>query len=62
IVFNHPDNREQLFVNSEFGWGGEGFFSVPRAVMSMRRLGMKREDIEQVTWENPKKFFNLQID
>ena len=62
IVFNNPDKRDQFFVNSEFGWAGEGNFSVPRAVLGMRRLGMKREAIEQVTWENPKKFFNLQID
>jgi len=62
IVVNYPDKREQFLINSEFGWGGEGFFSVPRAVLSMRRMGMKREEIEKVTWENPKRFFNLQIE
>jgi predicted metal-dependent TIM-barrel fold hydrolase len=36
--------------------------SVPRAVLSMRRLGLRREAIENGTQENPKRFFNLPID
>lgn len=61
IVQENPDKRAQLLINSEFGYSGEGYFSVPRAVLSMRRLGLKREEIEQITWDNPKKFFNLPI-
>ncbi|MBW1862564.1 MAG: TatD family hydrolase [Deltaproteobacteria bacterium] len=62
VVLDNPDKRDRLLINSEFGWDGEGYFSVPRAVLSMRRLGMKRDEIEQVTWENPMKFFNFQVD
>ncbi|MBW1766087.1 MAG: TatD family hydrolase, partial [Deltaproteobacteria bacterium] len=62
IVAEYPDKIDRLVVNSEFGYAGEGYFSVPRAVLSMRRLGLKRDVIERVTWDNPKKFFNLKID
>ncbi len=62
IVFEHPDERDRLLINSEFGYSGEGYFSVPRAVLSMRRLGLKREEIEKVTWDNPKRLFNLPIE
>ena len=62
IVQDNPHKRHRLLLNSEFGWAGEGHFSVPRAILGMRRLGLKREEIEQVTWENPKKFFDLQIE
>lgn len=62
IVKDNPNYRDQLFLNSEFGWAGEGHFSVPRAVLGMRRMGLKRNEIEQVTWENPKRFFKFNID
>lgn len=62
IVAQNPGYRQQLLVNSEFGYSGEGYYSVPRAVLSMRRLGLPREVIEGVTWDNPKKFFNLKIE
>jgi hypothetical protein len=62
IVAENPDKRNQLLINSEFGYSGEGYFSVPRAVLSMRRLGLRREEIEGVTWDNPKRFFNLTIE
>lgn len=62
IVLENPDKRDRLLINSEFGYSGEGYFSVPRAVLSMRRLGLKREEIEQITWDNPKSFFNLSVD
>ena len=62
IVAKYPDRLERFLINSEFGYSGEGYFSVPRAVLSMRRLGLKRDVIEQVTWENPKQVFGLPID
>lgn len=62
IVQQEHDRRDRLLMNSEFGWGGDGYFSVPRAVLAMRRMGLKREEIERVTWENPKRFFGLQIE
>jgi len=62
IVLENPDKRGKLLINSEFGYSSEGYFSVPRAVLSMRRLGLKREEIERVTWDNPKGFFNLPVE
>ncbi len=62
IVLNNPDKRDQLVINSEFGYSEEGYYSVPRAVLAMRRLGLKRDVIEHITWDNPKRIFNLQID
>jgi predicted metal-dependent TIM-barrel fold hydrolase len=61
VVAQHMDKSDQLLINSEFGYSGEGYYSVPRAVLSMRRLGLTREQIEKVTWDNPKKLFNLPI-
>lgn len=62
LVFKNPDKRDKLVVNSEIGGGNEGYFSIPRVILAMRMLGMKRGEIEQVTWENPKKFFNLPVE
>ena len=62
IVLNNPDKRDKLLVNDELAWGKDGYFSVPRVMMAMRILGLKREEIKKVTFENQKKFFNLSID
>ena len=50
-----------LMIGSKAGNSAGGYFSVPRAVMAMRMAGLKREEIEQVTWENPKRFFKLPL-
>jgi predicted metal-dependent TIM-barrel fold hydrolase len=41
------------------GGGNEDYFSMPMVILAMRMLGLKREEIEQVTRGNPKKFFNI---
>jgi predicted metal-dependent TIM-barrel fold hydrolase len=61
IVLKHPDKRDKLVINSELGYGKDGYFSIPRVILAMKRLGLKSEEIEKVTFENPKKFFNLPI-
>ena len=61
IVFENPDNRGRFLINSEFGHTHEGYFSIPRVVLAMRRLGLEEEEREKVTWDNPKRFFNLPI-
>ena len=61
-VLKNPDKRDRLVINSELGYGKDGYFSVPRVILAMRILGLKRQEIEKVTFENPKKFFNLPID
>jgi predicted metal-dependent TIM-barrel fold hydrolase len=62
IMRKYPDRRDQFMVSSMVGNSGGGYFSVPRTVLAMRMAGLKREEIEQVTWENPKRFFNLPLD
>jgi predicted metal-dependent TIM-barrel fold hydrolase len=62
IVKRYPDKRDRLMVSSMVGNSGGGYFSVPRTVLAMRMAGLKREEIEQVTWENPKRFFKLPLD
>ena len=61
IVKKYPDKRHKLMVSSMVGNSIGGYFSVPRAVMAMRMAGLKRAEIEQVTWENPKRFFKLPL-
>jgi len=61
IVLENPDKRDRFLINSELGYFGQGYFSVPRAVLSMRQLGLPREEIEKMTWDNPKRFFNLTV-
>jgi predicted metal-dependent TIM-barrel fold hydrolase len=60
-VFNNPDKRDKLVVNTEVASGG-GYFTVPMVSLAMKRLGIKRDEIERVVYENPKKFFKLPID
>jgi uncharacterized protein len=62
IVAENSQHRQQLLINSEFGYAGEGYFSVPRAVLAMRRLGLKRDVIEGITWDNPRQFFRLNLE
>ncbi len=61
MVMENPDKRDQIFINSEFGFNNDGYFSVPRAVLSLRMKGLAGKEIEKITWDNPKKFFNLPI-
>jgi len=60
-VYNNPDKRDRLVLNTEVA-GGEGYFTIPMACLAMKRLGMKRDEIERVVYENPKKFFDLSLD
>lgn len=62
IVKRYPHKRDKFMMSSMVGNSGGGYFSVPRAVLSMRMAGLKREEIELVTWENPKRFYNLPLD
>ena len=60
-VLNNPDKRDKLLINTEFA-SGEGYFTIPRVILAMKHLGIKRDEIEKVVYENPKNFFNLPID
>jgi hypothetical protein len=62
IVAENLDKRAKLFVNSELGYDNDGYFSLPRAVLAMRMAGLKQKEIEEVAWENPKRFYKLPLD
>jgi len=61
IVLKNPDKRDKLLINSELGYGNDGYFSVPRVILAMKMMGVAREVIEKVTWDNAKRFFNLPV-
>jgi predicted metal-dependent TIM-barrel fold hydrolase len=60
-IFNNPDKRDKLIVNTEVA-SGDGYFTIPMVILAMKRLGMKYQEIERVVYQNPKRFFNLPID
>jgi predicted metal-dependent TIM-barrel fold hydrolase len=61
IVREHPDERENIVIGSELGYGGAGHLSIVKAAWAMRMDGMTVEEIEHVTWDNPKRVFNLPV-
>jgi predicted metal-dependent TIM-barrel fold hydrolase len=62
VVKKYPDKRDKFMISSMVGNSGGGYFSAPRAVLAMRMAGLKREEIEQVTWDNPRRFYKLPLD
>lgn len=61
IVINNAAKRGMIMLGSELGYGGAGHLSVVKAAWAMRMSGLAREEIEKVTWDNPKRFFNLPV-
>lgn len=61
IVINNPEFRDKIIIGSELGYGGAGHLSLVKAAWAMRMDGLPIKEIEKVTWENPKKFFNLPV-
>lgn len=62
IVIDNPAKRDWITLGSELGYGGAGHLSLVKVAWAMRMGGMKKEDIEKVTWDNPKRLFNLPIE
>lgn len=61
IVINNPAKRASIALGSELGYGGGGHLSIPKAAWALKMSGLERKEIERVTWDNPKRFFNLPI-
>jgi predicted metal-dependent TIM-barrel fold hydrolase len=55
-------SSDKVLVNSERGWAHSGYFSVPRVALEMKMLGMKRNQIEQITFDNPVQFYGLKLE
>ncbi len=60
-VLKNQDKADRILINSELAGGSDGYHSVPRVILAMRMMGVEREIIEKVIFENPKKFFKLPI-
>ena len=61
IVINNPAKRDSIILGSELGYGGNGHLSIPKVAWALRMSGLEIKEIEEVTWDNPKRFFNLPI-
>lgn len=55
------EGADRIMVNSEYGWGYQGYYSVPRVAFEMKLLGIKTSEIERLTFENPVKFYGLKL-
>lgn len=62
IVKKYHNMLHKMTISSMLGNSGGSYFSCPRAVVAMRMAGLKRAEIEKVTWENAKTFYNLPLD
>jgi len=62
IIRENPADRDKIIIGSELGYGGAGHLSLVKAAWAMKMDGLPVSEIERVTWENPKKLFNLPID
>jgi len=61
IVINNAAKRGRIMLGSELGYGGAGHLSVVKVAWAMKMSGLAKEEIEKVTWDNPKRFFNLPV-
>ena len=60
-LLKRNEELDRVIVNSEYGWGYQGYFSVPRIAFEAKLLGIKRSEIEKITFENPIKLFRLKL-
>jgi predicted metal-dependent TIM-barrel fold hydrolase len=61
LVIKNPGKRRKILLGSELGYGGAGHLSLVKVAWVLRMEGLKEEEIEKVTWDNPKKFFALPV-
>ena len=61
IVQEFPEYRDKIIIGSELGYGGAGHLSLVKAAWAMKMDGMPVSEIERVTWENPKRLFDLPV-
>lgn len=61
LVREYPEYRDNIVIGSELGYGGAGHLSLVKAAWAMKMDGMPVSEIERVTWENPKRLFDLPL-
>jgi predicted metal-dependent TIM-barrel fold hydrolase len=61
VIEQNPADRDMIIIGSELGYGGAGHLSVVKAAWAMKKDGMPVREIERVTWENPRRLFNLPL-
>jgi len=52
-------NMRRILVDSDSGIPECDSLAVPRTALEMRRLGMSKDDIEQVLWVNPREAYHI---
>jgi len=60
-VIDNPGKRDKLLLNCELA-GGDMYFTVPRVLLALKMMGMRRDEIEKVAFWNPKNFFKLPVE
>jgi uncharacterized protein len=61
IIRSNLADREKIIVGSELGYGGAGHLSIVKAAWAMKMDGLPVQEIERITWENPRRIFNLPV-
>ena len=61
IVISNPVRRDMITLGSELGYGGAGHLSLVKVAWTLRMEGITKQEIERVTWDNPKRIFNLPV-
>jgi predicted metal-dependent TIM-barrel fold hydrolase len=61
VVRHNPADRDRIIIGSELGYGGAGHLSLAKAAWCMKMDGMPVKEIERVTWDNPRRIFNLPV-
>jgi len=49
---------DRLIVNSSADWGPSDVLSVPKVAHLMLKTGFSRDEVEQLVWENPIRFYS----
>jgi predicted metal-dependent TIM-barrel fold hydrolase len=60
LVYRNRGKRDRILINTEVPT--DMYFTVPRVILAMKKLGMKSQEIEQVVYQNPRKAFNLPLE
>jgi uncharacterized protein len=61
LISQNRDKLDKFIIDSEVA-SGDGYFTIPMVALSLKRLGLKYAEIQQVVYENPKAFFNLPLE
>jgi len=61
VIQAHPEERDKIIIGSELGYGGNGHLSIVKAAWALKMDGVPVAEIERITWDNPRRIFNLPV-